>query len=89
MTEPASEKAQRLQRVKVGMTGLAAVVLLIGIASMIFSALRQERPIAAAGAGSAGVVENLTVGNAAEAASNEPLADLGVAPGAQPTENAQ
>jgi hypothetical protein len=88
MTEPASEKAQRLQRVKVGMTGLAAVMLLIGIASMIFSALRQERPIAAAGAGSAGVVQNLTAGNDAEAA-NEPLADLGVAPGAQPTGNSQ
>jgi hypothetical protein len=87
MTEPAPDQTQRLQRAKVGLIGLAAVVLLIGIASLVLAALRQERPIAAAGAGNAGVVENLTLGNSGDPA-NEPLADLGVAPGAQGPGNA-
>jgi len=62
------------QRVRVGMIGLAAVVLLIGLASAIFSAVNRE----SAGAG-APIMANMTVSNGATAGS-EPLAELGVAP---------
>ncbi len=76
--------SQTMQRVKVGMVGLAAVVLLIGLASAIFSAANRERPITAAGAPQAAVVANMTIANSAQAAdpANEPLAELGVAPSA-------
>lgn len=71
-----------MQRVKVGMVGLAAVVLLIGLASAIFSAANREGPITAAGAPKAEAVANMTVANTAMPAdaTNEPLAELGVAP---------
>lgn len=79
--------SQRMQRVKVGMVGLAAVVLLIGLASAIFSAANRERPIATAGAPKADAVANMTVMNTTLPAdpTNEPLAELGVAPGASET----
>ena len=77
--------SQRMQRVKVGLVGLAAVVLLIGLASAIFSAVSRERPTSAAGASSAATASNITIGNTALAAdeANEPLAELGVAPSAK------
>ena len=68
---------QTVQRVRVGLVGLAAVILLIGLAGMIFSALRREQPSTVPGATNAAAALD---GNAAEA--NDPLADLGVAPGA-------
>lgn len=73
----ARETSQGLQRAKVGLIGLAAVILLIGLASVIMRAVSRERPVAAAGASQANVVANMTVSNLTENA--EPLADLGVA----------
>ncbi|MFL0412611.1 hypothetical protein ACH0CP_02145 [Sphingomonas sp. 179-I 2A4 NHS] len=72
---------QAMQRVKVGLVGLALVVLLIGLASAIFSAANREKPVAAPGAPQTGALTNLTVTNTSDAA-NEPLAELGVAPSA-------
>ena len=77
------DTAQAKQRVKVGMIGLAAVILLIGLASAIFSAVRQDGPGVAVGVTKADVVTNLIMTNEAGAApANEPLVDLGVSPGA-------
>jgi hypothetical protein len=75
---------QTMQRVKVGMAGLAAVVLLIGLASAIFSAASREKPIAATGAPQAEAIANMTATNTTLPAdpTNEPLAELGVAPSA-------
>ncbi|WP_235512455.1 hypothetical protein [Sphingomonas sp. Leaf17] len=79
----AHDIAQTKQRVKVGMIGLAAVILLIGLASAIFSAVRQDGAVTAVGAPKADVVANLIVANdTGVAATNEPLVDLGVSPGA-------
>ncbi len=64
------------------MIGLAAVVLLIGLASAIFSSVSRERPVDAIGAARPEVVANLADGGPAPAASNEPLAELGVTPSA-------
>ncbi|ONF97267.1 hypothetical protein [Sphingomonas jeddahensis] len=76
-----------MQRVRVGMVGLAAVVLLIGLASALFSAASREQPVAAAGAPRAEKTTNSTAANSVAPVSedNEPLAKLGVAPSATET----
>jgi hypothetical protein len=75
------EPSQTTQRVKVGMVGLAAVVLLIALASAIIGTATRERPIGTAGSARADVVANIAAMNAAEAASTgEPLAELGITP---------
>lgn len=77
------EPSQSLQRIKVGMIGLAAVVLLIGLASAIIGSASRERPVATAGAAQADVVANMGVSNVIDAKSaGEPLAEMGVAPSA-------
>ncbi|WP_375398046.1 hypothetical protein [uncultured Sphingomonas sp.] len=79
---------QTVQRVKVGVIGLASVLLLIGVAAVIFSAVDRERPVVAIGAPKEDVVANLTMTNSATSenvATSEPLAELGVAPSTQAT----
>ncbi len=70
-----------MQRVKVGMIGLAAVILLIALASTILGSLNRDEPPPATVAGTAqsNVVADMAATNSS-AASNEPLAELGVAP---------
>lgn len=76
-----------MQRVKVGMIGLAAVILLIALASAILGSVTRERPIATVGAPKADVVANMGVANEMAAdGSSEPLAELGVAPSAANTQ---
>lgn len=80
------DNGQTMQRVKVGMTGLALVLLLIALASALFSSASTDKPADVAGGSKAAVVANLSITNdsaGAEAAKpNEPLAELGVAPSA-------
>ena len=77
------EPSQSMQRIKVGMIGLAAVVLLIGLASAIIGSASRERPVATAGAAQADVVANMAVANTTTVtAAGEPLAEMGVAPSA-------
>lgn len=74
-----------MQRVTVGMTGLAAVLLLIGLASAIFSSASRERPVAVAGGAKPDVVANISATNSSDSAAandREPLAELGIAPSA-------
>jgi hypothetical protein len=79
--------AQVMQRVRVGLTGLAIVLVLIGLASFIFSSANRDAPI---GAPNASVVANMTdpaSGNAvAEKGKDEPLAEMGVTPSTTSTE---
>ncbi|UVO51784.1 hypothetical protein M0208_15170 [Sphingomonas sp. SUN019] len=82
MKTVARSTSQTMQRVKVGMSGLAAVVLLIGLASAIFSAASRERPVDVPGAAKLEIpatVPTLNTTAPADTAS-EPLAELGVAP---------
>ena len=77
-----------MQRVRVGMTGLALVLVLIGIASAILSSANRDEPVSAGGAPNASVVANMTVQDTEaeeEAAKEEPLAELGVAPSTSST----
>lgn len=77
----ARDTSQTMQRVKVGMIGLAAVVLLIAIASAILGSATREQPVATAGSAQADVVANIALTNSSLAqGSGEPLAELGVAP---------
>lgn len=74
-----------MQRIKVGVIGLVAVVVLIAVAAAILGSALHERPIATAGSAQADVVANIALTNtdaAAKAAdaAGEPLAELGVAP---------
>lgn len=78
-----TEISQTMQRVKVGMIGLASVILLIALASAIIGSVTRERPIATVGAPKADVIANMAVANDTMAdGSGEPLAQLGVAPSA-------
>lgn len=71
-----------MQRVRVGLTGLATVLLLIGLASVVFSSAREEDPVLAEGASKPEVVANMTEGLVANGAApkDEPIAELGIAP---------
>ncbi|MBX9795270.1 hypothetical protein [Sphingomonas sp.] len=74
-----------MQRIRVALTGLAFVLLLIGLASAIFSSASRERPVATTPAPKAEIAAR-----AADSANSqmmvptnkEPLAELGVAPSA-------
>jgi len=79
-----------MQRVRVGMTGLAMVLILIGLASAIFSSANRDEPVTAVGAAKGDVVANMTdeIANIAaeKKKADEPLAELGVAPSTASTE---
>lgn len=68
-----------VQRLKVGLIGLAAVLLLIGLASAVFNSVNRERPVAAIGGAQPATVAAMA-GNSAAPVGNEPLAELGVTP---------
>lgn len=79
---------QTVQRVKVGVVGLVSVLVLIGMAATLSFFVSRERPNMAIGAPKADVATNLVVANSAapgDAATAEPLAELGVAPAASPS----
>ena len=82
------DNGQTMQRVKVGVVGLAAVLLLIGLAATLFTIVSRERPNTAIGAPKADVAANLAASNSStpvDTATSEPLAEMGVAPAASPT----
>ena len=67
-----------MQRVRIGLTGLAFVFVLV-LLGAVFSSPSQEEPI------TANMIEQMSNGtaiiNTAESEPKEPLAELGVAPG--------
>lgn len=67
------ERQERMHRVRVGLTGLAVVLVLVFIATAIMTQISSNAVPAPGGS---------IVNNAADAEPDEPLADLGVAPGA-------
>ena len=74
--EPKVEVKERIQRVRIGLTGLAVVFLLVLIGAAIAN-WSSEPPTA-----------NQTITNAASAEPNEPLAEIGAAPGESSAANA-
>lgn len=79
MTPGDPDTSQTMQRVRVAMTGLAAVALLIVVASVLFNLTARDNPVTAVGAARPEVVANMTDGGT-NVASGEPLAELGVVP---------
>lgn len=77
-----TDPKQSMQRIRVGLTGLATVLLLIGVASAIFSSADREAPVVADGAPRPEVVANMTDGLVTNGAAekDEPIAELGIAP---------
>lgn len=72
------DPSQTGQRIKVGLTGLAAVALLIGMANAVMRTAARPPAISAAGAARPEVVADIADGNVADA--GEPLTELGVSP---------
>lgn len=74
------DASQSGQRVRVAMTGLAAVMIFIGLASAVLNYASTEPAVTAIGAANPTIVANIA-DTAISNTSNEPLADLGIAPG--------
>ncbi|KQN19305.1 hypothetical protein ASE86_12415 [Sphingomonas sp. Leaf33] len=82
------EASQTGQRVRVAITGLAAVMLFIAIASAVFNYAISEPAVTAIGAAKPDVVANMVDTGAGNTTENEPLAEMGIAPGpVTPTAN--
>jgi cobalamin synthase len=73
------ETRERMQRVRVGVTGLAAIILVVALATAIASSVRRSAAETAAESGRPAVVATI---NATDE-KTEPLAQLGVAPNAK------
>lgn len=73
-----NERPERLQRVRIGLTGLAAVLLVVAAADVLTRSATEERPVLPTG--------SLQPANLEEP--QEPLAELGVAPSQDPAPNA-
>jgi hypothetical protein len=78
----AGETRERMQRVRVGMTGLAFVGLVVMVFTAVTSGVRRSATENAAAAGPPTVVTTVPPPAAADPKS-EPLAQLGVAPDAK------
>ena len=90
MMNESDNSASAMQRIRVGMTGLAFVLVMIGLASAILTSANREDPVEAVGAPKPDVVANMTddplMNSSAETkVKYEPLAELGVAPGTAPS----
>jgi len=75
-----------MQRVRIGLTGLAAVFLLVVLAAAFFGLVSNESAVKTDATGNVVMVAPLPPdGNASEPSQpKEPLAELGVAPGGAP-----
>lgn len=80
---PPQSAAERMQRLRVGITGLAAVLIVIAVATAIGSGVRRSAEEANAVAPPPVVATLPPAGNVAEPVT-EPLAQLGAAPGSKP-----
>ncbi|MBN8830120.1 MAG: hypothetical protein J0G94_05700 [Sphingomonadales bacterium] len=69
---------QELQRIQIGLVGLAAVLLIVTLANLVIQAARGDGALAGKGIASTQVATNANGANSVEP--SEPLADLGVTP---------
>ena len=83
------DKRAGMQRIRVGLTGLGAVLLIVAISAAIFETASQQPGNSANPTlnQTEQTVANMVAANGVEAPS-EPLAEIGVTPGA-PAANAQ
>ncbi len=83
---PPEAPGQRMQRLRVGVTGLAAILLIVLLATAIASSVRRSATETAPGVAPPPVVATVAPPNGAGTvdANAEPLAQLGAAPGGAP-----
>ena len=67
------DKCDRMQRVRIGLTGLAIVLIIVVLATLVIAQFNRQLPPQNAA---------MNAAEAAKSSGDEPLADLGVAPGA-------
>jgi hypothetical protein len=70
----AGTRQQRLQRLQVGLLGLGAILLLVGLANIIISSARQSEAVAEPD------LPPATAQDLPDPGARDPLADAGVAP---------
>jgi hypothetical protein len=80
---PPAEPGERMQRVRVGVTGLAAVVIVVAVATAVASGVRRSAEASNAVAPPPVVATVPAAPNSANP-NSEPLAQLGAAPGSNP-----
>ena len=83
------DAGQRMQRLRVGLTGLAAVLLVVILATAIAAGVRRNAVEGANAVAPPPVVATLPASDNATATNTEPLAQLGAAPGGNPESAAQ
>jgi len=74
---------EELQRVQIGLVGLAGVLLIVTLANIVVDSARRDNASETISAESAPITDGVFGSNASSAAKtagNEPLADLGVTP---------
>jgi hypothetical protein len=81
---PPDEPGQRMQRVRVGVTGLAAIVLVVLLATAIASSVRRNAANETAIVAPPPLVPTVAAPPNTTGANAEPLAQLGAAPGGAP-----
>lgn len=78
---PREMRSQAVHRLQVGFSGLAAMLLLVGLANIIMTRARMNDAMSAPGSVQSESVEK-------SGTDNDPLADIGVAPAATSSVNA-
>ena len=73
-------RAQAVHRLQIGFSGLAAMLLLVGLANIIMNRARMNDAMMPPNSGASQSVEK-------SASDNDPLADIGVAPAATSSAN--
>ena len=76
-----------MQRVRIGLTGLASVFVLVLLAAAFFGLVSEERAIRTDSTGNV-VIDQPAKGDADNGEPKEPLAELGVTPGNAPEQPA-
>lgn len=84
-----TDQQERLQRVRIGVTGLAAVFLVVLSAGALRNSASDETPVEQQSnvEATSGLPDIIGANVTAEATPQEPLAELGVAPSTGPTDN--
>ena len=80
------DKRAAMQRVRVGLTGLGAVLLIVAISAAIFETARQQPGNSSAASNQTQAAVANMVGNSVEAPA-DPLTEIGVTPAAPPAAN--
>lgn len=73
-------RAQAVHRLQVGLFGLAAMLLLVGLANIIMERARVNDDASAEAAASSAAAEGIVLEPAPKSPASDPLADIGVVP---------